>query len=260
VVQEFQIGGTSREETMPKGMAAVAGLMMAVSLALSAAAQTPAPEDVTGQVQRGRGKEARQAERVATQFSEAATTYAEIINLCLTDRANAIRLAINSARGEFTRLRPMLKEETVAALEKNLVTMETAEATGNLTSTALAANESFKTIITAMDPRMRRTPIEVSLHTYNAFQLVVLASAPQLDWPAVTQSAKDSEKSWITLRRMVRDTNLRVMLSEIQSGLRDAASRNDAAGVKFAARLQVGSTAVLRDFFERFARSMARGR
>jgi DNA-binding TFAR19-related protein (PDSD5 family) len=245
---------------MPKGMAAVAGLILAVSLALPVAAQTPSADETTGQIQRGRGKEARQAERAAAQFSEAATTYAEIINLCLTERVNAVRLAIDSARGELSRLRPMLKEETAAALEKQLITMETAEATGNLTSTALAANESFKTIITAMDPRMRRTPIEVSLHTYSAFQLIVLASAPQIDWPAVTQSAKDSEKSWIALRRMVRDTNLRVMLSEMQSGLRDAVSRNDAASVKFAARLQVASTAVLRDFFERFARSMARGR
>ena len=42
--------------------------------------------------------------------------------------------------------------------------------------------------------------------------------------------------------------------------MREAVTRNDAASVKFAARLQVGSTAVLRDFFERFARSMARGR
>jgi hypothetical protein len=245
---------------MPKGMAALAGLILALSIVLPVAAQTPPADETTGQSQRGRGKEARQAERAATQFSEAATTYAEIINLCLTERVNALRLAIDSARGELSRLRPMLKEETAAALEKQLITMETAEATGNLTSTALAANESFKTIITAMDPRMRRTPIEVSLHTYSAFQLIVLASAPQIDWPAVTQSAKDSEKSWIALRRMVRDTNLRVMLSEMQSGLRDAVSRNDAASVKFAARLQVASTAVLRDFFERFARSMARGR
>ncbi len=165
-----------------------------------------------GKSQRGRGKEARQAARVATLFSEAASTYAEIVNLCLTDRAPAVRLALSSARGELTRLRPMLKEETAAALEKRLADMEAAEAIGNLTSTALAATESFKTIVTAMDPQMRRTPLEVSLHTYSAFKLVVLASAAQPDWPAVTQAQKESEKSWIALRRMVRDTNLRVLL------------------------------------------------
>jgi hypothetical protein len=246
------------EETMPKGMAAVAGLIVAMSLVLPLAAQTPPADDATGQVQRGRGKEARDAARAATLFSEAATTYAEIVNLCLTDRAPAVRAAINSARGEFIRLRPMLKEETAAALEKRFDEMVVAEANGNLIATALAATESFKTIITAMNPQMRRTPVEVSLHTYSAFKLVVLASAPEIDWPAVTQSAKESEKSWIALRRMVRDTNLRVLLSEIQSGLREAVARNDAASVKFAARLQVGSTAVLRDFFERFARTMAR--
>jgi hypothetical protein len=245
---------------MPKGMAAVAGLILAVSMVLPVAAQTPPPDDVTGQVQRGRGKEARQAQRVATQFSEAASTYAEIVNLCLTDRAPAVGLAINSARGELARLRPMLKEETAAALEKRFDEMVIAETNGDLTATGLAATEAFKIVITAMDPQLRRTPLEVSLHTYSAFKLVLLASAAQIDWPAVTQSAKESEKSWIVLRRMVRDTSLRVLLSEIQSGLREGVARNDAASVKFAARLQVGSTAVLRDFFERFARSMARGR
>jgi hypothetical protein len=250
---------------MPKGMAAVAGLVLAVSLAVSlalpVAAQTPpAADDATGQVQRGRGKEARQAQRAATLFSEAATTYAEIVNLCLTDRAPAVRAAISSARGELTRLRPMLKGETAAELEKRFDEMVVAEANGNLTATGLAATEAFKIVVTSMDPQIRRTPLQVSLHTYSAFKLVLLASAAQIDWPAVGQTAKDSEKSWIALRRMVRDTNLRVLLSEIQSGLRDAVSRNNAEGVKFAARLQVGSTAVLRDFFERFARSMAQGR
>jgi hypothetical protein len=244
---------------MPKGMAAVAGLVLAVSLVLPLAAQTPPADDAAGQVQRGRGKEAREAARAATLFSEAATTYAEIVNLCLTDRAPAVRSAINSARGELARLRPMLKEETAAALVKRFDEMVIAEANGNLTATGLAATEAFKIVVTAMDQQMRRTPLQVSLHTYSAFKLVLLASAAQVDWAAVGQTAKESEKSWIALRRMVRDTNLRVLLSEIQSGLRDAVARNDAGSVKFAARLQVGSTAVLRDFFERFARSMARG-
>jgi hypothetical protein len=247
---------------MPKGMAGVIALVLAMSLALPTAAQTPPSDEPTGEQQppRGRSKEARQAERIATLFSEAASTYAEIINLCLTDRAPAVRLAISSARREFIRLRPMLNEETIKALENNFGSMQTSEAAGNLTFIALAANESFKAIVTAMNPQMRRTPIEVSLHTYWAFRLVVLASAPEIDWPAVTHSAKASEKSWIALRRMVRDANLRVLLSEIQSGLREAVARNDAASVRFAARLQVGSTAVLRDFFDRMARAMARGR
>jgi len=252
---------------MPKGMAAVAAVILAAWLALPASirptsAQTSPPADdaIEQQAQQGRGHQAREAQRSAALFSDAATTYVEIINLCLTNRGGAVRSALGSGRGEFARLRPMLNEDAQKALEARLGEMEAAEGNGNLTATALAAAESFKTVITAMNPQMRRTPIEVSLHTYSAFKLVMLASASPVDWGAIAQTAKDSEKSWIALRRMVRDTNLRVLLSEIQSGLRDAVTRNDAAGVKFAARLQVGSTAVLRDFFERFARTMARGR
>ena len=58
----------------------------------------------------------------------------------------AVRLALSSARGELTRLRPMLKEETAAALEKRLARYGSRRGQiGNLTSTALAATESFKT-------------------------------------------------------------------------------------------------------------------
>ena len=255
-----------REETMPKGKTAVAGMILAVSLVLPALAQSqppPADDAIAQQAQQGResrGKQAREAQRAATLFSDAATTYVEIINLCLTNRGGSVRAVLRSASGELARLRPMLKEDAQKTLESRLGEMETAESNGDLTTTALAAAESFKTVITAMNPQMRRTPIEVSLHTYSAFKLVVLASAVQVDWPAIALTARDSEKSWIALRRMVRDTNLRVLLSEIQSGLRDAVARNDATGVKFGARLQIASTAVLRDVFERFAQSMARGR
>ena len=41
---------------------------------------------------------------------------------------------------------------------------------------------------------------------------------------------------------------------------RNVWQREYAESLRFAARLQVGSTAVVRDMFERFARSMARGR
>lgn len=244
---------------MPKGMAVLA-LVLALSITLPAAAQTPSADEATGETERGRGKQAREMARAATRFSEAASTYAEIVNLALTERAGAVRINIASARGDLKRLRPYLDEETTANLEGRLDEMEAAEDDGDLTATALAATEAFKIIVTTMKPQMRRTPLQVSLHTYSAFKLVVLASAVEPDWAAVGQAQKQSEKSWIALRRMVRDTNLRVLLSEIQRGLREAVARNDAPGVKFGARLQIASTAVLRDFFQRVSRAMARRR
>jgi hypothetical protein len=244
---------------MPKAMAAAVVLVLAMSIALPATAQTPPSDETTGQSQRSRGKQAREAARVAGYFSAAASTYAEIINFALTDRAPAIRLNLSSARGELKRIRRFLDEETAATLERRLEEIETAESSGDLTATGLAAAEAFKVVVTAMSPQMRRLPLEVSLHTYAAFKLVVLASAGEIDWAATSKAAKESEKSWIALRRMVRDTNLRVLLSEIQSGLRDAVARNDGPSVKFGARLQIASTAVLRDFFNRMAQAMARG-
>lgn len=254
---------------MLKGKSAVLALVLAASIALPGVAQT-SPDAPTGQTQRDRGRQAREAARAAALLSDAASTYVEIASLGSMGRAGAealqarlrrdVRGNLRSAGRELRRLRPFLNEETAGRLDRRLQEMDTAEADGDLTATALAATESFRTIVTTMTPEMRRIPLEVSLHTYNALKLLILASVGQPDWPAVVQTLKDSERSWIALRRMVSDTELRVLLSEIQSGLREALKRSDAENIKFGARMQIASAAVLRDLFDRMARAMARQR
>ena len=49
----------------------------------------------------------------------------------------------------LTRLRPSLNEPTAATLDRHLKEMEAAEAKGNLTTAALTAAESFRTVVTA---------------------------------------------------------------------------------------------------------------
>ncbi len=219
---------------MPKAMAAAFALVLAVSVALPAMAQTPTSD-------------ARQQDAVA--FAEAASIYEEIVNLFLSNRTGAMQAALGSVRGVLVRLRPSLNEHTAATLDRHLKEMETAEAKGNLNTTALTAAESFRTVVTATPPQMRRTPVELSMYAYWAYRLVILASEPKSNWPELMQSAKESERSWILLRGMVRDENMRTLLEENQRGASEAVARNDAAGVRFAARVQIASTAVLSNFF-----------
>ena len=54
---------------------------------------------------------------------------------------------------------------------------------------------------------------------------------------------------------MVGDANMRLLLEENQRGMAEAVARNGAAGVKFAARVQIASTAVLGNFFGRTERT-----
>ena len=53
---------------------------------------------------------------------------------------------------------------------------------------------------------------------------------------------------------MVRDANMRLLLEENQRGMAEAVARNAAGGVKLAARVQIASTAVLGDSFDRMER------
>jgi hypothetical protein len=218
-------------------------------VALPAAAQT----------ERGRGKQPRDAAQAAALFADAASTYEDIINLVLSNRTGAMHVTIGSARGVLTRLRPSLTDWVASTLDRQLKEMETAEASQDLISTALTAAESFKHVNAAMNPRMRRMPVEASMYTYWGFRLAVLSLDTKVNWPEVALAVTESERSWTQLRGRVRDANLRILLEENQHGLREAAARNDTAGVKLGARVQIASAAVLRDFFDR-ASAMARAR
>ena len=165
-----------------------------------------------------------------------------------------MQAALGSVREVLMRLRPSLNEHTAATLDRHLKEMEAAEAKGDLTTTALTATESFRTVVTATNPQMRRAPIELSMHAYWAYRLTILASDAKSSWPEITQSAKESERSWIVLREMVRDANMRLLLEENQRGMAEAVARNDAGGVKLAARVQIASTAVLGNSFDRMER------
>ena len=220
---------------MPRAMAAAFALVLAVSVARPAVAQTPVSD-------------ARQQEAVA--FAEAASTYEEIVDLFLSNRTGAMQVALGSVRPVLKRLRPSLNEQTAATLDRHLEEMETAEAKGNLSTTALTAAESFRTVVTAMPSQMqRRTPVELSMYAYWAYRIVILASEARSNWPELMQSAKESERSWILLREMVRDANMRTLLEEHQRGVSEAVARKDANAVKFAARVQIASAAVLDNFF-----------
>jgi hypothetical protein len=225
---------------MPRAMAAAFALVLAVSVARPAVAQTPTSDAM---------------QQDAVVFADAASTYEEIVNLSLSNRTGAIQVALGSVREVVRRLRPSLNEHTAATLDRHLEEMETTEAKGNLSTTALTAAESFRTVVAATPPQMRRTPVELSMYAYWGYRLVILASEAKSNWPELMQSAKESERSWILLREMVRDANMRTLLEENQRGANEAVARNDAAGIKFAARVQIASTAVLGNFVGRMERT-----
>jgi hypothetical protein len=225
---------------MPTAMAAVLALVLAVSFATPAVAQTPSSDT---------------RDQAAVAFADAASTYEDIINLFLNNRTGFVRPALGSVQEALTRLRPSLDEPAATTLDRHLKDMEAAEANGDLAATALTAADSFRTVVTATKPQMRRTPVELSMHAYWAYRLLILASDANSNWPEMRKSASESERSWIQVREMLRDANMRTLLEENQRGMAEAVARDDAAGVKLAARVQMASTAVLGNFVGRTERT-----
>lgn len=242
-----------------KRLLAAAILALAIPMPLPAYAQAPS-DDASVLMQRGRGRVDREAMRGATVIAEAAATYRSIIDMALRGRPAGVRIGITEARALLPKLQPAVDDRTYGAIEARTTDMDNAFAKEDLHGAALAATEAFRGVVTAIDPTVRRMPLDVALLHYTAMKLAVLSSSSEFDWPAIQATAKESERSWIGIRRYIRDANLRVLLAEINSGLREAANRNDAAGVRFAANLQIQSIPVLQDFFERLTQAMARAR
>jgi hypothetical protein len=242
-----------------KRLLAAAILALAIPAPELAHAQA-SPDDASFLAQRCRGRVDREAMRGAAVIAEAAATYRSIVDMALRNRPAGVRIGIAESHALLPRLQPVVDDRTYGAVEARVTDMDNAFAKEDLNGAALAATEAFRGVVTAIDPTVRRMPLDVALLHYTAMKLAVLSSASEIDWPAIQATAKESERSWIGIRRYIRDANLRVLLAEINSGLREAANRNDAAGVRFAASLQTQSIAVLQDFFERLTQAMARAR
>ena len=93
---------------------------------------------------------------------------------------------------------------------------------------------------------------------YAGFKLSILATRPSHDWPAITETAKEAERTWAALARKIPDTSIRNLAGAIAVGLKDFVERKDVSGVKFAAKMQLEIVDVLEQYFKGAYRNPAR--
>lgn len=194
-------------------------------------------------------------ERIANQiatpaaaiFEETLSLYEGIVDLRLRGRDEAIGPQVGYLVHALKQLRSYLDQQTYAVLDKHRTEMERDSEAGKMTSVATAAAESFKRLATFTKPQIRPLPLEVAIYRYQAYRLALLATEDEVSWHEISLSAAASDAALKPLLRLVRDENVRFMLSETQSGLRDAVETSSAARVTFAARIQIASSFVLAD-------------
>jgi hypothetical protein len=224
-----------------------------------ALAQSPSVESTKSFVlaQRSSATPIKDAKRNST-LAAAASITEDLIDFALAGKPDAVVEKVGAMRKTFPTLRPMLSESDAATLERRVIEMEQASAKGDITGTALAAVEAYRTIESAMDVARTPVPIEVAMMDYSGFKLSILAGAQTTDWPAIAATTMEADSFLIALAKKIQDTSIRNLVSAIQSGLKVAVERKEINGVKFAAKMQLEVVDVLEQYFKGAYRNSVR--
>ena len=224
-----------------------------------ALAQSPSVQPTKSLVlaQRSSATPIKDAKRNST-LAAAASITEDLIDFALAGKPDAVVEKVGAMRKTFPTLRPMLSGSDAATLERQVIEMEQASAKGDITGTALAAVEAYRTIESATDARHGPVPMEVAMIDYSGFKLSILAAMPAADWPAITATAGEAELFWAELAKKIHDTSIRNLGGAIRAGLKGAVERKDINGVKFAAKMQLEVVDVLEQYFKGAYRSPAR--
>ena len=230
-------------------MTAIACSALVLSTALAQSHQT-GPTATVKLAQKTSPAPSKDATR-NVKLADAASINEDLIGFALEGKAGQVVEKVTAMRKALPTLRPLLSGSAFEALGRQLTEMEQASSKSDVFGTALVAVETYRVIENAMDTASRPSPIEVSMLDYSGFKLSILASTQHTDWSTIAATANDSDGSWSTPGKSVKDTSLRNLVQAVQNGLRGAVERQDVHGVKFAAKMQLEVVDVLEQYFQR---------
>jgi hypothetical protein len=185
------------------------------------------------------------------KLTDAASINEDLVGFALDGKADKVAERVTAMRNTLSSLRPLLSNSAFDGLGRQVTEMEQAFSKRDLLATALASVEAYRIIENAMDAASRPSPVEVAMLDYSGFKLSILGAAPVANWAAISTTAKESDGSWSTLANKIQEKSLQNLVSAIQEGLRNAVTRKDIDGVKFAAKMQLEAVDVLEDYFKR---------
>lgn len=151
---------------------------------------------------------------------------------------------LNELRADLPKLRSALGETAADTVERHLAAIEEGLAKADLTAAALAADETFRTIVEAQGGS-GGLPIEVSLLDYSGFKLKALALAKQPDWPAIQAALSEATGFWERIATRVPQGGLRDLIYNLEAGIAEGAKQQDTSQVAFGAQILLDAVDLL---------------
>jgi hypothetical protein len=154
---------------------------------------------------------------------------------------------IADARAAGARARGILPSAAATALDARLAAVAAARQAQDRPGVALAAVETYRTLVASQDAATAQVPIPVSLLDYAGFRYDALAQAPNRDWVAMEQAARFAASQWQALAPSVTSPGLRGVVPQSIAAMSAAARQHDLAFARSAAATELALVDLLEE-------------
>lgn len=176
--------------------------------------------------------------------------------LAETDPAGDIKEALKVekafAKAESGRAeaKALLKPEVGGLFEFAFAALQDAHTKKDALAVALSAAEIYKLIVSSLNADTLVVPIPVDLLDYCGFRGIALLKAPNIDWNAVEQNAREAAHYWKKVAPKVTHEKLHAAMDKAIQGMADAAKAKDVALSQTSAQADLDLVDELEFFFE----------
>jgi hypothetical protein len=154
---------------------------------------------------------------------------------------------IAGARSAGARARGILPGAAAATLDARLAAIAAARQAQDRPGVALAAVETYRHLVQSQAAATAQVPVPISLLDYAGFRYDALAQAPNVDWPAMEQSARFAGAQWRAIEPRIASPALRGVIPQSIDAMSVAVTQRDVAFARSAAATELALVDLLEE-------------
>lgn len=218
-------------------------LLLVTSVSASAQTSTPPPT--------GTPSAQRTATTTAQSLIDRAATSAETATeVAIAGDSAKAALAITKLKEEVVGLKTDLPPEVNVAVSTEIGKAEANLSKNDLTGSALATAEVYRSLQQSINVKLRTIPLEVALLDYSGFKLQALSQAAATDWSAISAASEEAQTFWAKLAPTVKSKELKDMMMTIESGFKEGVKQKNAMLVSFGSKVLLNAVDLLEGQFK----------
>lgn len=223
------------------------GLMLPVPLLVAAGCgQKQEGSAAAGAVQTPTGRTAA-SERANQALLGAAEPFEAVTEQAFAASWDQLDNLIRQGDASVRTIRPELRDGVASAIERQMAALRAARAAGDRIGIALAAVETYRTLVEAQDPGSANPPVAVSLLDYAGFRYDALAQARSPDWREMLRLTNFARQQWLDVAPKVGSRALPGVMDSAIAAMSSAAQRQDSSSARKSAAVELALVDLLEE-------------